>query len=292
MTVGEIQRLEHEAEQSRRRLVENLARLRTNDQPSAVRRRISAEASYSKDELVGRAKQAARQRADGLVEGLKARIAANPGAAIAIGSGLAWRLYKHPPIATVLIGAGLVSLLRTSADETPASERIAAGAANLTDTLRAKMHDLRDVDARAKTGHLAHAAQRKLGEAAHSLGERLDALVDVAAERIGEWSEQAGDATRSQWRSASRTADTLGRKGREALARHAPQARRDQYLLGAAALALIAAVGIASQRRAKKRNGAQSPPRLEASGQVREAQNASRRPRATKRGNGKRTHPN
>src|SRR4026208_651381 len=45
---------------------------------------------------------------------LKARAAANPSAALAIGAGLAWRLVKHPPIATALIGAGAPSLWRTN----------------------------------------------------------------------------------------------------------------------------------------------------------------------------------
>src|SRR6185437_14414318 len=39
---------------------------------------------------------------------------ANPSAALAIGAGLAWRLVKHPPLATALIGAGVLSLWRTT----------------------------------------------------------------------------------------------------------------------------------------------------------------------------------
>jgi hypothetical protein len=278
MTAGDIQRLEREAEQSRRRLVENLARLRADDQPAQVRRRLSAKAAHGKDELVGRARNAAQRRADGLVEGLKARIAANPGAALAIGGGLAWRLYRHPPIATILVGAGLVSLLRTSPEARPASERIAAGVAEFKDTLREKAHDLRDVDAASETKRLAQAA-----------GERLDAFLEATAERIGEWSGQAGDAARRRFRETSKVAGDLGRKGRELAVAHAPTNPRDQYLLGGAALALIAAVGIAGLRRARSGNDADAPPLIEATAAERQPEgSASRRPRAAKRSNGRR----
>ena len=49
-----------------------------------------------------------------LVDGLKARAAANPAAALAIGAGIAWRVIERPPIAAALIGAGLFSLFRTT----------------------------------------------------------------------------------------------------------------------------------------------------------------------------------
>jgi hypothetical protein len=45
-----------------------------------------------------------------VLDDLKARAAANPAAALAIGAGIGWRLLKHPPIASALIGVGLVSL--------------------------------------------------------------------------------------------------------------------------------------------------------------------------------------
>ena len=49
-----------------------------------------------------------------ILDDLKARAAANPSAALAIGAGIAWRLFKYPPIATALISAGMLSLWRTS----------------------------------------------------------------------------------------------------------------------------------------------------------------------------------
>jgi len=44
-----------------------------------------------------------------VVDGLKARAAANPAAALAIGAGIAWRAIERPPIAAALIGTGLMS---------------------------------------------------------------------------------------------------------------------------------------------------------------------------------------
>jgi len=49
-----------------------------------------------------------------MVEDMKAKASENPAATLAISAGLAWRLLRHPPIATALIGAGLFSLLRAA----------------------------------------------------------------------------------------------------------------------------------------------------------------------------------
>src|SRR5205807_2610581 len=64
-------------------------------------------------DFTGALKQEAKSGLQSVIEDVKGRAAANPAAALAIGAGLAWRLVRHPPIATALIGAGLVSLFRT-----------------------------------------------------------------------------------------------------------------------------------------------------------------------------------
>ena len=84
-----------------------------------------ARAKLAKDLTVLRSPQTYRDFRSGLkseaqsmlqriTEDLKARAAANPSAALAIGAGVAWRLLRHPPIATALIGAGVLSLWRTT----------------------------------------------------------------------------------------------------------------------------------------------------------------------------------
>src|SRR4029079_16260068 len=61
-------------------------------------------------------KQEALESGDRLWEKLKAQAAANPAAVMAIAAGLGWRLMRRPPIASSLIGLGLFSLLRTTAE--------------------------------------------------------------------------------------------------------------------------------------------------------------------------------
>jgi hypothetical protein len=111
----------------------------------------------TKDEVMDKAKDAAQDGAERLVAELKARAAANPLATIAIGAGLAWRLVHRPPIATVLVGLGLIGLARTTPsqrasqpymgflDEDPVPERqgsdLASHAEALADAAKEKVQD-------------------------------------------------------------------------------------------------------------------------------------------------------
>jgi hypothetical protein len=90
--------LEREVEAARAKLANDLASLRS-PQPY---REFGANLKSEAQSVVRR-----------MLDDLKARAAANPSAAMAIGAGIAWRLLKDPPIATALIGAGMLSLLRT-----------------------------------------------------------------------------------------------------------------------------------------------------------------------------------
>jgi len=67
----------------------------------------------TKDELLQTARLTAQSTVLGWVDAVKARAAANPTAVLLIGAGVAWRLIRHPPIATALVGAGLYSLMRS-----------------------------------------------------------------------------------------------------------------------------------------------------------------------------------
>ena len=106
--------LERDAEQARARFAHDLARLRSPSTLARFKHDAWAEARETKDELVGKTKEAAKDGAQRLFTELKERAAANPVAALAIGAGLAWRLVHRPPIATLLVGMGVVGLLRTS----------------------------------------------------------------------------------------------------------------------------------------------------------------------------------
>jgi hypothetical protein len=99
MSAAELNALEREVELTRARFANDLARLRS---PHNI-------AEFKEDLWAS-----AREAKDGVLAEVKARAAANPLAVAALAAGVAWRLFHRPPIATLLIGLGLVGLLRTS----------------------------------------------------------------------------------------------------------------------------------------------------------------------------------
>jgi ElaB/YqjD/DUF883 family membrane-anchored ribosome-binding protein len=272
VTNAEIEALERDVEQARGRLVVDLARLRSAGNLAELKQDISAEVSETKDRLVGRAKDAARQRSQSVLDGIRARVAANPGAALAIGAGLAWRLYRHPPIASLLVGAGLVGLFRTDPEHPAMGSDAAARAVEFAGTARDRLDEWRHSDtagqigeaaaiARERAAEFAATASERVGEAAVTAREQATEfaatasrrageiagqateLADAARRRLGEWNAEAGDT-------AGQVASQAGawtRSGTRVASRAMED--RDKYLLGAAGLALAAAIGIAYQRR-------------------------------------------
>jgi hypothetical protein len=108
--------------------------------------------------------QSAVQR---LVEDVKARAASNPTAALAIGAGLGWRLIKHPPIATALIGAGLLSLWRTSPAQIDEEDYLSTAKQRLGEQVSSAVETMTDYAAE----HVAAA------------GEKVSAYAETARER-------------------------------------------------------------------------------------------------------------
>ena len=267
--------------------------------------------------MVGKTKEAAKDGAQRLFTELKERAGANPVAALAIGAGLAWRLVHRPPIATLLVGMGVVGLLRTSArnsepymglhDEDPrllhrygASEPgLAARAGELADVVKDKVQDWS-----AEAGDAARATATQVAETTTAVVERAsralrdvrDVARDTAAnvgDRATAMAERASDGLDDAKSAARITAAGVGDKAaavagqasqtvqdasdtvRETVAHMADKAAvlgqqashriyealpdkedRDTYLLGAAALAVAAAVGIAYQRRSPHEDSA------------------------------------
>ena len=119
-----------------------------------------------KDELVDQAKESARGTAQRVLDDLKDKAVANPAAALAIGAGLAWRLVRHPPIASLLVGVGMVSLLRTSASKS-----------------KQPYMGLYDEDARA-------------GSNDGSIAARASELAGSARDRLQDWGAEAGETAR------------------------------------------------------------------------------------------------
>lgn len=308
MSDANLNALERDVEQARARFADDLARLRSPAALARFKDDVWAEARETKDELVDKTKEAAKDGAQRFLTELKERAAANPVAALAIGAGLAWRLVHRPPVATLLVGMGVVGLLRTSParaahpymdlyDEDPRLRRsdagLAARAGDLAEVVKEKVQDWS-----ANAGDVARSAASQVADTASAVSERAAQVLhdarDVARDTVTRMGDKAasmterasdglqdandaarqtvaqmGDKTASVARQASHGLQDAGGAAREAVAEMADKASslaqqastrvynalpdredRDTYLLGAAALAVAAAVGIAYQRRA------------------------------------------
>src|SRR5690242_3981361 len=100
----DLNTLERDVEQARAKFAADLARVRSPTTFAKFKEDLLAQARGTKDELLERTSQAARDTTQRVLEDIKDRALANPLGALAIGAGLAWRLARHPPISTVLIG--------------------------------------------------------------------------------------------------------------------------------------------------------------------------------------------
>lgn len=230
MTNPSLQQLEREVEAARAKLDRDLSTLRSPVVASEFSTSLKHEAVDIKDALLERVKSGVKSSLDGFIEDLKGRAAANPAAALAIGAGIAWRLVRHPPIATVLIGTGLFSLFK-AAPTLPNGREDGNYLARVRDNLFEQVTDA------------AHVAMESGVEAAEIVSQKAtDAVVGIgeSVQRV------SAEATST----ASDTAENVRKIAAEYVEHAISDAEaRDQLLLGAAGLAVITAVGIAWQRR-------------------------------------------
>jgi hypothetical protein len=91
-TSPDLNVLEHDLQETRARLARDLDRLRSTETISGFKADLLAQASETKDQFVGKAKDSVSAGVRDLWSEMKARAAANPAAALALGAGLAWRL--------------------------------------------------------------------------------------------------------------------------------------------------------------------------------------------------------
>jgi hypothetical protein len=218
-----LHRLESDVEAARAKLARNLALLRS---PQPYRQSGAALKSEA---------HALSQR---ILDDLKARAAANPSAALAIGAGIGWRLFKHPPIATALVGVGLLSLWRTKpmplADQgylATAQRRLGEQVSEAADTVKDYAVDT------------AVAGREKVGAYAQSALETAEDFAASATERAANTLEGAREAATH---ASDRVVNAVQRATSHGIA---DGSLRDQVLLGAAGAAVVAALGIAYQRR-------------------------------------------
>jgi hypothetical protein len=219
MTETELERLERDVEQARKRLAGDLALLR---RPTV----LSGFKQDAKDELIRRTTGAASSQAKRFLTDIKNRAAANPVAVLAIATGLAWRLVRYPPISSILIGLGIAGLFRTDPASGPSPVVVRAS------ELASSAPDLAD--------NLVEEAHQQSVQARRSANDMFEQVADsVGASRARE----AGRAALSRTASvANDMSSTLAGVARDA-------DTRDNYLLGAAALAIGAAAVISYRRR-------------------------------------------
>ena len=221
-----LSQLEFEVAQARAKLANDLAILRS---PQTYRE-FSAELKSDAKSLAQRA-----------LDDIKARAATNPTAALAIGAGLGWRLIKHPPIATALIGAGLYSLWRTTPQVIDDDDYLNAAQRRLGEQVSDAAKTVKEYAAEK-----AVAAQEKASAYAKTAGETVQEAAGTAVEQASETFEHAREAatdvSQKAVNAAQRATSRLGRAV-------ADEGVRDQLLLGVAGLAVTAALAIAYQRR-------------------------------------------
>jgi len=218
--------LEREVEQARAKFAFDLAVLRSPRSYRAFGRDLKSEA---------------RSVGQRMLEDLKARAAANPTAALAIGAGIAWKFLRDPPIATALISAGVLSLWRT--ERAPiddgdylgtAQERFGEQAYQAAETI--KDHAAKTVSAIAeKAGSYTQSAREAVGDLASSVAEGTAKSVESARDAATRVPEKAVNAAQQ---AKAKVLEAVQHDG-----------VRDQLLLGVAGLAVVAALGIAYQSR-------------------------------------------
>src|SRR6266550_3956413 len=170
MSAAELNGLEREVELTRAKFANDLARLRSPHNLAKFKEDLWAHA---------------RETKDGVLAEVKARAAANPLAVAALAAGVAWRLFHRPPIATFLVGLGLVGLLRTSPSQVDYAkaedffdpEEWKSRASAFTDAAKQKVQDLS-----AQAAEAAHDAKAQVTEAAASAADRASGALRYAGD--------------------------------------------------------------------------------------------------------------
>ncbi len=193
--------------------------------------------SHSKDEWIEQGKAIAVNRARHLLDDLKSRAAANPVAAAAIGAGLLWHLTRRPPVTSLLVGAGVFSLLRTDPQQPSSVAPVIAQAQRVSEATSEKV---------SEWSAAASDAATQVGAGVGSVKKTVSDWVDRSRETAEDVATEVGNR-------AGNVAGNFARGARAWSPTNDEQ--RDSLLLGVAATALVAALGIAYQQRASDREG-------------------------------------
>lgn len=118
-TSPDVETLERDTAEARARLANTLDKLTSPATADAVKQELTDYAQGLKDQAFGYVQETkdsvlntGRDKATGFADDLKQRALANPLGIALIGAGIGWHLYKKPPITTLLIGAGIATLMK------------------------------------------------------------------------------------------------------------------------------------------------------------------------------------
>jgi hypothetical protein len=218
--------LELEVEQARTKLANDLAHLRS---PQSYRN-FGAGLKSNAQSVVQR-----------FLNDLKARAAANPSATLAIGAGVAWKLMKNPPIATALIGAGMLSLWRAKPVSVDDQDYLETAQQRFGEQVSEAADAVREYAAESVV-----AAREKVGAYAQSAGDTIERFATSATKEAVGSMERAGAAAKQI---PDKAIDAAQRASSQFSRAVGDEGVRDQVLLGLAGLA-VAALGVAYQHRA------------------------------------------
>src|SRR4051812_28817924 len=194
-----LEAIEREVADSRARLADTLDRLTSPETSSAAKRDLMDTVHKTKDELLNRARDTGRQTAQGLADSLKQRAIDNPFAVALIGAGIAWRLYKKPPVTTLLVGAGLASLMmsggsRRGANRDPYRDPRRQG--YVPGGVAGYGYPVEEDAPELSLTERAGAAASSVAERARAIGERARDAASTAAAHVSETARDVGERLR------------------------------------------------------------------------------------------------
>jgi vacuolar-type H+-ATPase subunit H len=217
MADNDVAALERQVEESRQRLASTLDKLADPATHQAMKDEVMARVTGYKDQLLGGARGTGQTYADDL----KARAMNNPAAVALIGAGIAYRLYRHPPVTTLLLGAGVALLMRargrTSSDPTayraPYDREQPRG--YVPGGVAGYGYPVEEDAPGSTTTDRMVAAASQAGERAREIAEdtrsRLSTAAHEAGSRISETAEQARSLAQDTYeRTRSAAQDTYG----------------------------------------------------------------------------------
>jgi hypothetical protein len=223
MARAELDRLEGDIHEARQRLKSDLEVLRAPGTFSSFKDQLLAEARQSGDDAITNAKAGATSWSERLFAEIKERAAANPVAVGAIAAGIGWRILRKPPITTMLVGYGLYSLYQTRPGQ------LAPGAETVYHAADA-----------------AVAAKEQVQQWSREATGSVQALAASGSESARHWGADVG-ATVAE---ATGSLQAVAMRGSQSVHNMAmDQQVRDKVLLGAAAVSLTTALGLAWLRR-------------------------------------------